>query len=112
MTAPGRGDEFCTEPIRLKLGAVSQIPATDTGRKAKEVLEERRGTSLTTRREALQHDGVKSFRSCVNGGRQPGRPGANNSQVAGDFTVIVRRHRAQQTGRMIFNNAYPSRSLI
>ncbi len=75
--------ELGAEPLRLAAREPRQLGAADALRKAEEVLDQRRVRGLAARNVLLDGDGGEAVRSRVDGGRQPGRPGADDRQVIG-----------------------------
>ena len=88
------GDEdLGAEPARLLQRAARELVAGDARREAEVVLDPRRGAGLAARRLALDHDRAQPLRRAVHGGREPGRPGAD------DHGVVLGRGRLGARGR-------------
>src|SRR5262245_6309905 len=92
-----RGRKLCAKTIRLKLREISQVAATNAGRKTKEILNQGRRARLSSWRVTLEHDGLQTFRGSVNGSSQARGAGPHNRQVSPDFFFFSRRQRPQKT---------------
>src|SRR5207253_10624409 len=95
-----RCGNFCTEPIRLKLGEPGQIAATDPGRETKKVFDQGGRTSLTARSVTFQNDGVQSFGGGVNGGGKTGRTCTDDREVGLNFAFVLKCEWTKQTGHL------------
>src|SRR5918911_4917123 len=67
--------------MRLAQGALGQLLAADALGKPEVVLDARTGAGLATGCLALDDDGAQSFGGGVDGGGEPGRPGAQDRHV-------------------------------
>jgi hypothetical protein len=74
-------DEFGAEPDGLLVGARRKLGAADTIGKAWIVLDPRARAGLAAGRVPLAHQGSKSLRCCIDGGREAGRSGADDHHV-------------------------------
>ena len=61
---------------------LGQLGARDARREAEVVLDARRGPRLAARRDPVEDDGGEPLRGAVDGRRQPGRPRADDQEVA------------------------------
>src|SRR5271166_2240901 len=93
----GRGKPRA-ETIGLKLRTVSQLAAANASRKAEKVLDQRRGSGLSTRRVAFQNNSFEPFGGGINRGGKAGRPRSNDGEIAGDFALLLARQRPEQPG--------------
>ena len=73
--------ELRSEALRLAAGAARELGTAHALGKAEEVLDQRSVRSLAARQVAFEHDGREPVRRGVDGGRQPGRPGAHDRDV-------------------------------
>src|SRR5207302_2852554 len=74
--------KFCTEPVSLKLRAIGQIAAVNSGWETEKVFDQGRGPGLSSRSVAFQDDGFQSLGRRIHRCGQTRRTGANNRQVA------------------------------
>src|SRR4029077_3815196 len=86
------------ETIGLKLRAVSQLAAADSGGKAEKVLDQRRRSSLSTRRVAFQNHGLQPFGGSINRGGETRWTRPDDGEIAGDFALLLARQRPEQPG--------------
>src|SRR6516225_3271894 len=74
-------EDLNAEASRLNHRAAGQVRPTQSGRKPKVVLDPGTNSCLSPRRIPLNENGLETFRSSVNTGREPGRTAADNDQV-------------------------------
>ena len=76
----GNGD-LDPELLRLAERAAHQRHAGNAGREAEVILDPRRGAGLAAERAAIDGEHRQPFGAGVDGGREPGRPGADDDDV-------------------------------
>ena len=69
------------EPLRLGGCAASEVAAAEAGREAEVVLDARALAGLAAERLPLHQRGLQALGCSVDGGRQPGRPAADDQQI-------------------------------
>src|SRR5260370_23547779 len=84
--------------IGLKLRAVSQLAAADAGGKAEKVLDQRRGSGLSTRCVAFQNHSFETFGGGINRGGETSWTGTDDGEIARDFALLFTRQRPEQPG--------------
>ena len=80
---PLREHELGAEQHRLLPGPVRQSGTADAAGKAQVVADHRAAASLPADGPGLHDQGAQTLGGAVHGGRQPGRPGAQDHQVVG-----------------------------
>ena len=70
------------EFLRLRVGAAGQLLTRNPRGEAEIVFDPRAGAGLAARRVRLEHENVEPFGRAVDRGREPGRAGADDHQVA------------------------------
>src|SRR5437016_5022710 len=73
---------MCAEANRLHRGARYELITGDALRKAHVVLDERAGTRLAPRGNRVEGDGIESLRRAVHRGRETGRTGTDDDEIA------------------------------
>jgi hypothetical protein len=77
-----RYDELGTEAFALHHGTIGELGPADAGREAQVVLDPGRGASLATSSLAVQDNRRQALRRAIDCGRQTGRTGTDDDQVA------------------------------
>src|SRR6202023_3569492 len=98
VLAVGRceGERLCgsrkprAKTISLNLRGVSQLAAADAGGKAEKILDQRRGSGLSTRCVAFQNHSFETFGGGINRGGETSRTGADEGELGRDVALPPR----------------------
>jgi hypothetical protein len=84
----------------LRVGARRELLARDARREAQVVLDPGAQPGLAARRVELEHEDIESFGRAVDGGRESGRPGADDHDVP-HLRGVDRRVETETVGELL-----------
>ena len=93
-----RNGDFGAEFLRLGEGAAGQRLAGNAGGKAEIILDARGSAGLAAESALVEHDHRKPLRGGIDGGRQPGRPGADHGDVVDECRIELGRDAEADAG--------------